>query len=108
MRVESVADHPDAAIQRRPDHGLEVIVARRSKQHCFRIRAQRLRNARQDDVAHDFRPRRAARFAGEMNADAKSLKALGEPRRMGRLAGAFPAFEGNEASAHPYQPRTAQ
>src|SRR5262249_20980746 len=62
--------------------------------------AERLRNTREQHVPDDFGAGRAARLAREHPADAHRLKAIRQQRRMGRLAGAFAAFEGDESSTH--------
>src|SRR5262249_21622213 len=61
---------------------------------------ERLRNTREQHVPDDFGAGRAARLAREHHADAHRLKAIRQQRRMGRLAGAFAAFEGDKSSTH--------
>ena len=97
---EAVADHPFAGLQRRPDGGAHVIVARGCKQDRLGFSAERLGDAGQQNVADDFGAGRAARFAREHDLDARRLEPVGQQARMGGLAAAFAAFEGDETSAH--------
>ena len=60
---EAVAQHDRAALDRRPDHLLDMVGARRGEQHRLHLRAERLGGTGQQHVPHRFGARRAARFA---------------------------------------------
>ena len=50
----------------------------------------------EDEVAHLLAERGAARLAGEHDVDALALERVGEEARLGRLARAVDALEGDE------------
>src|SRR5438876_5589792 len=97
---ETVADHPHTLRQRRLDGVAHVVAASGGEQKCLGFYAERLRNTREQHVPDDFGSGRAARLAREHYADAHRPESICQQRRMGRLAGAFTAFEGDESSTH--------
>src|SRR5262249_15840023 len=97
---ETVADHPHALRQRRLDGVAPVVAAGGGEWERLGFYAEGLRNTREQHVPDDFGAGRAARLAREHHADAHRLKAIRQQRRMGRLTGAFAAFEGDESSTH--------
>src|SRR6516162_6213872 len=67
----------------------------------FRVaHAERLGNSAEQDVADHFGSGRAAGLAREHDRNAELLEPIGEKARVVRLAGALPAFESDETSAH--------
>src|SRR3974377_686942 len=97
---EAVAEHPFTGKQRRPDGLAHVIIARGGEEDRFRFRSKRFGDAGEKDMADYLSPGRAPRLAREHDPDVQMFKVLGEQRRMGRLAAAFAALEGDETSAH--------
>ena len=62
--------------QRRPDGAAHMIVARGGKQHRLGLRAERLGDARQQNVADDLGARRAARLAREHDVEPERRTAV--------------------------------
>ena len=93
---EAVAQHDRAALDRRPDHLLDMVGARRGEQHRLHLRAERLGGARQQHMAHGFGARRAARFARHQDVMAGRPQLVGQPGDLRRLAGPFATLEGDE------------
>ena len=97
---KAVADHPHALRQRGLDRVAHVIAAGSGEQQCLGLHPERLGHAREQYVSDDFGAGRAAGLACAHHADAGRRKAIRQQRRMGRLARAFAAFEGDESSTH--------
>ena len=96
---EAVAKHDLAALDRRADHLLDMVGARGGEKQGLHFRSERLGGSGQDHMAHRFGARRAARLARHEDIVALVAQLPGQPVDLRRLAGAFPAFEGDEKSA---------
>src|SRR5205823_507942 len=97
---ETVADDPGATRQCRLDGAAYVIGAGGGEQQRLGFDPERLGYSGQQDVANDLGPARAAGLARADDRDAERLQPIGKQARIGRLAGAFAAFESDESSAH--------
>src|SRR5450759_2593155 len=76
------------------------IVTRGREQYRLGLRPERLGDAGQQNVPDDLGAGRAARLARAHHLDAERSKPVRQQARMGRLAAALAAFEGDESSAH--------
>ena len=89
-----VADDGCATLERGPDHLVDVLGASGGVERDLSPRRDVI--AVEDEVAHLLAERRPARLAREHDVDALALERLGEEPRLGRLAGAVDALEGDE------------
>src|SRR5579871_2164947 len=76
-----------------------MVVARRGKQQCLAVGAERLADTRQHEMTDDFGTGRTARLAGYDSVDAGSTQPIGQQPDLGRFTGALAALEGDEAPA---------
>src|SRR5215471_16852424 len=97
---ETIAHHPCALRQRGFDGIAHVVAAGGGEQDRLGLYTERLGYTCEQYVPDHFGCGGAAGFARAQYADAHRLKAIRQQRRMGRLAGAFAAFEGDESSTH--------
>ncbi len=77
-----------------------MIVARGGEQNRLGLGTERLGDAGKQNMADDLGAGGAARLAREHDRDAGRVEPVRQETRMGGLAAAFAAFEGNETSAH--------
>ncbi len=97
---KAVAYHPVPRSERRADQAGDMVGAGRSHEQRLGRRAPAVGLALDDQRADRLRPRRAARLARLDDVDPVFAQGAREERRLGRLAGPFPALKGNEAPAH--------
>ena len=90
----AVADDGRAALERGPDHLVDVLRAGGGVERDLRPGRDVL--AVEDEVADRLAERRAARLAREDDVHALALERLREEPRLGRLARAVDALEGDE------------
>src|SRR5262249_37471753 len=94
------ADHPHALRQRRLDGTAYVVAAGSGEEERLGFYAEWLRYPGEQHVPDDFGAGRTTRLAREHHVNAHRPEAIRQQRRMGRLARAFAAFEGDESSTH--------
>src|ERR1700744_4143940 len=96
---KAIAQYPDALIERRLDHGMAMVVARRGKQQRLGIRAAKFAYSRQHQMPDDLGAGRSAGLAGDDGAPLGGLETLRERLDLGGFARALAALEGDEAPA---------
>ena len=82
--------------KRRPDEGVEVVLARPVEQHGLDERSGVARLPGQEHAADGLGGRRAAGLARNRDVAAAPGERIGEATRLGGLAGALPALERDE------------
>jgi len=92
---EAVAEDRLAGFQGRPDHGGDELGAGREKGEKLGPGRQRLVKK----PSHEFARGGAAGFAGVEHGETPGFEAADNGQRRGGLAGAFAAFEDDEAAA---------
>ena len=94
---EAVAKHDLAGRNRRPDHLLDVVAARRGEQDRLHPHAEFFGAAGQQHVAHGLRAGGAAGFARLHDLAPLGAQRLGQKADLRGLADALASFEGYEA-----------
>ena len=103
---EAIADHPVAALERRPDGLDQMIAARRHHQQRLGLGVPTLRRAFDEKPADLFRPRRAAGLARLERRLPGLTQGFDQESGVGGFARALAAFEGDEAAATQRLPQT--
>lgn len=101
---EPVRDDPFSRVERRPDRAQEVVPPRGADEERLGDRIPASRVAADEEPAYLFRARRAAGLARRDRVDTGTIERLDEEPDLGRLAGALPAFEGDEAPSQFFAP----
>ena len=86
-------------LERRLDHGADMVVARGGKQQRLGFGAEQLAHSGQHEMADDFGARRSAGLAGHEGVQLGGIQPLGEDLDLGGFAGPLAAFKGDETSA---------
>jgi hypothetical protein len=101
----AVGDDPAAGVERRPDGADEMIAPRRGDEQRLGERVPAPRRTADEELAQLLGARRAARLAGRDRRDPGAVQRLDEAPDLGRLAGAFAAFKGDEAPPQRFAPK---
>ena len=107
---EAVADHPGAALERRPDRAHEMIARARRRCSSASVAASQRVGGRPRPAACGSSRRPASRRARAWSTTSLPLAAQAAARRrdLGRLAGALAAFERDERGRRPWPSRQSQ
>ncbi len=101
---EAIADHPVARVERRTDQPRHVIRPRCGEQQRLGLERPAISRRIEQQRTDRFRARRTARLAREFDPETALAQVVRQQARLGGLAHALPAFEGDEAArAHPSQ-----
>jgi hypothetical protein len=103
---KAVGDDPAPFGERRPDRALEMVAARRVDEERLGERVPPAGIAADEEFADILGPGRAARLARRRDRYSLLLQPLDEKAQLGRLAGAFAAFDRQEASRQDFGPKS--